>query len=103
MDPWDRHEKEKKMNAGTKVKRVTKRNYGKVCERAKELEAKIRASAKKKQFPSLHFMRDKWGFRLSDAALLRHRRNVLDELGIKKTPSPTLMVQRKKAKRAAKV
>ena len=88
------------MKRGTKVKKITKRNYSDVCARAKELEKRIKASIAKKEFPSLHFMRVNWGYKLSDAALMRHRRRVLDDLGIKKTPKATLKVPRKKRKAA---
>ena len=84
------------MKRGTKVKKINKRNYKDVCDRAKQLESRLRAAIKKGDFPSLHYMREKWGFQLSDAALMRHRKRVMKELKIRKTPKATLKVPRKK-------
>lgn len=86
------------MKRGTKVKKITKKNYKEVCERANALEKKLRQCIDNGDFPSIHFMAQKWGFNLSDAAMARHRKRVMKELGIRKTPKATLTIPRKRKK-----
>ena len=84
------------MKRTDKVRKVTKKNYAEVCKRAQELKNKLRQALKAGKGPSLHFMVEKWGFQMSDAALERHRKNVMTELGLRKTPKATQVLERKR-------
>jgi len=84
------------MNDGDKVTTITSDNYRDVCGRAEEIRAVLKEALSKDppESPSLRVLQQRFGVSLK--ALFRHRRKVLDELGMEACPRPTSTVPRKR-------
>ena len=88
------------MKKGEKVGSITKDNYKQVVARAAALREKLREHHQEyKGFPSLRYIIEKWGFRMSLKALCRHRTAVKDELGLAVVGKPTHVLPRPKKKK----
>lgn len=88
------------MKKGEKVESITKDNYKQVVARAAALREKLRDHHHQHNgFPSLRYIIEKWGFRMSLKALCRHRTAVMRELGITSMEKPTHVLPRPKKKK----
>jgi len=87
-----------------KVEGITKDNYEKVVDRAEHLRERLTKHYNEhKGFPSLRYIIESWGFNISLKALCRHRKKVMEVLGVKTLGKPTNVLPRPKKAKEPKV
>jgi len=88
------------VDRGEKVKGITKANYKANMARAGELKHMLLEHFQSTQgFPSHRFIQQTWGFNISLKAIIRHKRKVLESLGLdpmSKVPTTTQLPRPKK-------
>lgn len=85
------------MDRSEKVQGITKENYQDVVNRAQEFRQRLKSHYEEHNgFPSLRFAIEKWGFQMSLKAAFRHRKAIMEELGLTEVGRPTHSLPRPK-------
>ena len=82
------------MRDNEKVRAITSENYRDVCQRGEAIRQVLKEAYEAGEAPSLRHLQQRFGVSLK--ALYRHRRRVLDDLGIADCPRPTVTIPRRR-------
>ena len=91
------------VNKETKVKKISKANFGETKKRAQDIQKRLTKFYQKHgTFPSHGFVIKDWGYAICAKAVLRHKRMVCKALGIEMPETDTkAKVKRQSAKAEA--